>query len=166
MPCMSIEFVKSRIRDWGIEVDPLCSFCRTSVEDDFHLIFGCCFSQFVWRYMLRCIGFTRGALRDWDWDFETSWCINHFQQGDSLAHSIYRLVFNACIYHLWYECNKRVFNSTFSTEMQVISRITQDIRLKLAGQNLWTEDSNKNRQLFNRWGINIDFLPPHVRTCT
>ncbi|OVA05573.1 Endonuclease/exonuclease/phosphatase [Macleaya cordata] len=94
---------KSKLISWGIEVDPLCSFCRNSVEDDFHLIFGCCFSQFIWRYMLRCIGFTKGALQDWD--FELSLCVNHFL-GDSLAHSLYRLVFNAYIYHIWYEQNK------------------------------------------------------------
>ncbi|OVA19562.1 Reverse transcriptase zinc-binding domain [Macleaya cordata] len=56
---------KYKLRSWGLEVDSTCSFSQTSIEDDFHILFGCPISKFIWKSVLQRLGFSRGNLYDW-----------------------------------------------------------------------------------------------------
>ena len=41
-----------RLLLWGINVDPVCQFCRQYMEDRNHLFFKCSFSSRIWKYIM------------------------------------------------------------------------------------------------------------------
>ncbi|OVA06141.1 Ribonuclease H domain [Macleaya cordata] len=147
---------------WGVEIDPTCPLCQISAEDDYHLIFGCPYSEQVWMPLLRKIGHLR--LNFFHWDFEIQWCIKHFQGNDSSA-NIKKLVFNAYVYHIWHERNNRVFNNGCTNPKGLVWKIVRDVNLKLAAHDLKFVDTDRNRSMASNWNCNPTFTLPKCIFC-
>lgn len=130
---------KFKLLSWGMEVDPVCILCNIMLEDDYHLFFSCSYPVFIRRHILRLLG-----LRDviaQDWDKQIDWCVDHIKGGNSIG-TIKRLMFNAFIYHVWCERNRRTFSQKSMPAGLLFLKMIEDVRLRLATCKVYVPDNN------------------------
>ena len=118
-----------RLQAWGMEVEGTCVLCKQDMENRNHLFFGCSFSRNIWKGVLELCGLRREV---WDWEEELKWAYQKLK-GASLLSIILRSAWNACVYFVWNERNCRLYMFKEETNVQVLERIKQKIRLRLAG---------------------------------
>ena len=115
------------------------------MENRNHLFFGCSFSRNVWNGVLELCGLRREV---WDWEEELKWAYQKFK-GVSLLSIILR---SACVYFVWKERNYRLYMFREETNVQVLERIKQKIRHRLAGlKNVKVDQVNNS--LYKAWDL-------------
>ena len=85
------------------------------------------------------------------WSEELQWAIKNIK-GRTLVYTILRVAWKAFIYHVWRERNGRLFGNSIESSMQVMERIKDVVRLRLAGLRKMAE-TTVNMQLCTNWGL-------------
>ncbi|OVA00235.1 hypothetical protein BVC80_23g39 [Macleaya cordata] len=136
-----------------MEIDIICVLYCSNVEDDRHLFFSCPYSQSIWRGVLAILGLSRGV--------QIQWCTSKFS-GKSPDAILKKLAFNSYIYHIWAERNMRCFTEKRNSTDSVLHQIIEVVRIKFLAQNIKVPDKDRNRSLFNKWSINVNFTLPRT----
>lgn len=108
-----------------------CPLCDTIPDSHPHLFFECLFSMQVWLQVWLQVRVLSGMdvvpplLED------VLTFIMPISKGRSVVSILSRLVLAATTYHLWMECNSRLFKQKKSTIDEVVQVIISTVRLKL-----------------------------------
>ena len=106
---------KERIKAWGLEVDDKCVMCRNAEETRDHVFFGCTFFKKIWNEVLALCGKAKEVT---SWREKVEWAISRLK-GKSLSSTILRIAWNAAIYFIWIERNKRIYQEKEGTMTQM-----------------------------------------------
>ncbi|GJY05164.1 RNA-directed DNA polymerase, eukaryota, reverse transcriptase zinc-binding domain protein [Tanacetum coccineum] len=125
---------------------PLCERCSDSVT---HLFFECCYANKVWNEVKDkiCVEEDYHQWQD---------IILQLQSGyynNSIKGVMGRIGVAACVYHIWRERNRRLFQNSKSNVDAVIQRINEEIKWKLIG--LLVKKTIAVIKVFRNWGIPI-----------
>ena len=117
---------KDRLLHWGLPgVNPNCLLCNSQQESRNHLFFECCFSEAVWRTIALWCQFQTPV--GWEQN------LNHMIQlrGNRELRRLTLLAWQATVYWLWNERNKRYHQQTFRTTDTLIGLIDKQIRNRI-----------------------------------
>lgn len=130
---------RDRLISWGMEVPPTCLLCGISNESSAHFFFECQYSLSVWNDLLsRSRLHHPYALQD-----IIAW-LSSLQDAGKLK-TVFHLVFQASIYHLWKERNSRLHNNASRSSNMIMKDIILQLRSKL--YSLDREDKNTQPQV-------------------
>ena len=117
---------KSRMVNWGIQIDPGCLLCDGfKLETRDHLVGDCAFSTRVWHlFVLPCK--SQWTQRDWSASF--NWVLQ-FGKGKSMRAAIMRLAWRELNYYVWKERNNRLHEKQSYSANSVFEQIKHDINL-------------------------------------
>ena len=118
---------KDRLLFWGINVDPVCQFCRQYMEDRNHLFFKCSFSSRIWKYIM---GLCLASSVPDNWDLLLKWDIKNLK-GRSFRATLCKIAWWATVYHLWQQRNARLHAGEMKSEENIIKAIRRHYK-KLA----------------------------------
>lgn len=77
-------------------------------------------------------------------------------QGNTILSTIAKLVFNACIYHIWWERNQRRFGDTNRTRLGIIQAITFDVHVKIRDLCASIEEMIKYGHILSKWDVMLE----------
>ena len=138
---------KDTLMAWGMEMEGNCVFCGEQ-ETKSHLFFGCSFSQRIWKKVLQLCGLQRRVL---NWEQEVQWAIQRLK-GKALTSMLMRIAWSAFIYNIWRERNCRIYAQKSGTEEQILNKIKEVVRYRLAKLKNIQADS-VNMFLHSSWGL-------------
>ena len=141
---------KDRLLRWGLNVDPLCVFCRQGSEDREHLYFQCCFTKRIWQQIMRQAS---GPYWICNWEDIITWLRERYGTH-SLSSLVVKLGFGAIVFHVWMERNRRLFGGNVRTEEDICQAICHDIRVSVYS-NKGYRDTRKNQRLVDRMHLNV-----------
>lgn len=124
MAILGILSTKDRLLNWGIVPDGVCVLCGMALGTHTHICFLCSSSASIWSHCLHVNKVTRSAM---DLRAELIWATNH-RSSSSFKHSIFKLSLAAVLYGIWCERNRRVFQRQSLSSMDLIAKVTSDLR--------------------------------------
>ncbi|XP_026411017.1 uncharacterized protein LOC113306274 [Papaver somniferum] len=113
------------------------------------------FSTIIWNILLRKLGL-RG-IRHTDLDQQIGWCVQNLK-GNKDVGIIRKLTYNAFIYHIWWERNRRIFTQKSLTHELVYDKIIEEVEIKLFDTAIIMPDNPESRDLTNAWRCDTRFL--------
>ncbi|XP_018480096.1 uncharacterized protein LOC108851183 [Raphanus sativus] len=134
---------RDRILSWGIQTDPQCLFCNTENESIAHCFFDCSFTWEVWKVIAAKCGFT--STRQW---------ITLLPQlkahtTNKVRKTLLLLSWQAVLYTLWTERNRRLHNSQFSSSDGLINQAKLTIKNMIS--SLRTDRPKFSSSLMQLW---------------
>lgn len=127
------------------------------LEDDFHLLFNCSYSNTIWRRLYPLLGLR--LFRQPDWEVRIKFCVTQFTGNKSVG-ILRKLSFNACLYHIWGERNRRIFTQKSLSPEMLFQLICDDVRIKLSSVDSVMTDTNEHRWLATQWSLMPKFIIP------
>ena len=85
------------------------------------------------------------------WREEVEWATSRLK-GKSLSTTILRIEWNATIYFIWIERNKRIYQGKEGTMMHVLEQIKEGVRIQLIGLKHVKLDYI-NFSLYSSWNL-------------
>ena len=87
---------------------------------------------------------------------ELEWAIQRIK-GKALISVVLRIAWKVFIYFVWRERNRRLHNGLTENPEQLLDRIKEVVRIKLASlTNIAADDVNK--KLFCNWGLVVELI--------
>ncbi|KAF8378323.1 hypothetical protein HHK36_029662 [Tetracentron sinense] len=117
---------KDKLVAWAILQSDLCCLCRQDWETHDHLFA----SQFVRWFVRKC-------------------------KGVNLLSILRKVTFNAIVYHIWAERNRRTFRNEFLFVRLFIRMIIDNVKTKLNGADRQVNDDVPSRLVVDRWELNV-----------
>ncbi|XP_018462974.2 uncharacterized protein LOC108834110 [Raphanus sativus] len=116
---------RDRLISWGLQVPSSCVLCSGSIESRQHLFFNCSFSSRVWNYFMSKMNLAPPH----DFEAVLRWLVNPAK--DKNLTLVVRLVFQAVLYLIWKERNRRIHSVEKKSTSTLIAEIQQTIKLRL-----------------------------------
>ncbi|XP_039031720.1 uncharacterized protein LOC120166540 [Hibiscus syriacus] len=139
---------RDRFQIMGITTNGTCVNCRNSNETRDHLFSLCPLAVDLWRAILHLNGMNFTVL-PWD-DMVYRACLKW--KGKSLITTILKIAWNAYVYSLWQERNRRIFQGRSRSTDNLLKEIIEVVSIRLRGKSINKLDST-NFFLCNAWGI-------------
>ncbi|KAF8394424.1 hypothetical protein HHK36_020632 [Tetracentron sinense] len=79
-------------------------------------------------------------------------------KGGNLISIVRKVVFDAAVYKLWAERNRRVFRNEFFSPSYLSRKILETVQAKLNGEELKAQDGESNRNAAEDWNLHVDDL--------
>ena len=114
-----------RLVSWNVDLEPICLLCGEGDESRNHLFFECSFSGVVWRSMLRRFHLPSVPLV---WADILLWLPN--AHSDSMVKLAILQVWQAAIYELWKERNRRLHDGLTLPPVRIMGYISAALRDK------------------------------------
>lgn len=127
-----------------------CYFCWNDRETLDHLFVNCPFSKSIWAKLLRTIHPHRKRARNYA--VECQWILSCFK-ANQLAGNIAKLVFDASLYHIWYERNQRHFQSVSRLKDKTIDDMLFEVGVKVKGLKNSCREDLLTQHFKDRWGL-------------
>ncbi|KAL0313774.1 UNVERIFIED_CONTAM: hypothetical protein Scaly_2901600 [Sesamum calycinum] len=143
-----LEKLSTLDKPWVLRNDDGCLLCDGHFSESHdHLFFQCWYSR-------RCLSILNSKIKfQWpfvEWKKGITWASKRWR-GDHLINSALRAVLAALVYHLWAERNSRKFTATSSSAETVVTRVLEDVRLRIMVANFLP--SIQSRSLYRIWKI-------------
>lgn len=138
---------RSRLKNFSIIESDLCVLCDGGQETISHLFFECPFSKYLWtlcKMKLRMQNTSVGHLIQ-----EATEIKNIFKSKDK-TYKVARLAFNATVWHIWQERNRRIFQRNKMHKVMIFRSIYEDINLLL---RTCTWKVNNREEMLSNWGL-------------
>jgi hypothetical protein len=138
---------RERLKKFNITNTDSCVLCEDGTENINHLFFACSYSSYIWslcRLKLQLPNSHIGNLLQ-----EAELIKSKFKIKDR-AFILSRLAFNACVWHIWQERNRRIFQLKNMHKVFIFRRIYEDINVLLQTCNWKT---NGRELLLSNWGL-------------
>ncbi|GKV18822.1 hypothetical protein SLEP1_g29154 [Rubroshorea leprosula] len=119
---------KVRQKQWTPTIADTCILCNGSSETNEHLFFKCNFTSNIWQQLC----FITGIPFIDSWQSLMHWLGKRIRRK-SLYHTLIKLTWNASVYHVWMERNRRFHQQVFKSESALIHDIQIDVRSKILG---------------------------------
>ncbi|CAH2033720.1 unnamed protein product [Thlaspi arvense] len=114
-----------RMVAWGLDVETICLLCGSSSESQNHLFFDCPFSNRVWSALLLKLDILNAPT---SWAQIISWLPAALPQRDAQLSLL--LLWQASIYELWKERNRRLHQGLTLPHYKIFKRIVYLIKNK------------------------------------
>ncbi|XP_060194981.1 uncharacterized protein LOC132624179 [Lycium barbarum] len=95
-----------RLIQWGMEVNPECTFCQLQNETRENLFVLCHYTKALWNRVIQWLARTYTAT--YNWEQYVQWAVQN-NKGKSQDGTIFKLVFAEVVNAIWLERNARVF---------------------------------------------------------
>ena len=129
-----------RLIAWGMNVRGTCCNCQKEEETRDHLFFGCSYAKNIWKEILQLCGLHRDVR---PWEEELTWAVQRIK-GKVLISIVLKIAWRAFIYFVWRKRNRRLHNELAETPLQLLERVKDVVRIKLAGlTNVADDDVNR-----------------------
>ncbi|KAL1222629.1 hypothetical protein V5N11_002455 [Cardamine amara subsp. amara] len=133
-----------RLLAWGLDVEPLCLLCGSCPESRNHLFFECPYSTALWKEITLKLGFQDPP---YSWECIIQWLpLASPTKDQSLA---LLLGWQASLYEIWSERNRRFHNGTSLTHNSVLRIIKVNIKNKCIA--LKNQKTKHGEALFLIW---------------
>ena len=136
---------RDRMRRRGISIPPDCILCSGNDESRDHLFFSCGFSSAVWLHFLNRVSLSPPML------FMDCLTWVSFPSRDQNISLIIKLVFQASIYLLWKERNRRLHDLTARSSFAIIKDIKVILRAKLDPLSRSSDFEAPGSSLLSTW---------------
>ncbi|XP_077232113.1 uncharacterized protein LOC143866589 [Tasmannia lanceolata] len=144
-------------------VDSQCPLYCANAESATHLFFNCSFSSWIWRLILWKFGTRRWPKKDLN--EEEQWAREKFR-GKGQISTAMKLCFTSSIYHIWRERNNRVFENSKSHKSAILSKIIDEVRIKISCLDLSDTPTQANYQIANNMGLKLKEKTSAPRYCS
>jgi hypothetical protein len=137
----------SRLRKFHIINSDRCVLCDDGQENIQHLYFECSFSKYLWSLCKLKLSLHHshiGSLIQ-----EADVIRDKFKARDK-TYKLARLAFNATVWHIWQERNRRIFQRAQLHKVMVFRNIYEDIKLLL---RTCTWKVNHKDDILSNWGL-------------
>lgn len=114
-----------RLTTWGLDIEPVCLLCGSFNESRDHIFFACSFSTSVWNSVTHAL---RIASPPVDWDAVLNWLPQI--PGDKYLKLAILQGWQACIYEIWQERNRRFHSGLTLSPAKVCRMILDTVRTK------------------------------------
>ncbi|KAK8277886.1 hypothetical protein V6Z11_D09G003000 [Gossypium hirsutum] len=128
--------------------DKLCKLSNSELETRNHLFFECSYSKGIWKSILGLCRIDREII---DWQRELQWAYIKLK-GKTLIAIIVRTAWNAYVYLIWEERNRRQFKGKQRNESEILNSIKELVAIRLSGKSIDRFDV-VNFQLCTVWNI-------------
>ena len=115
-----------RMTRWNPQAISTCWLCNLTTETRDHLFFECCYSKEVWMGTIKNLA-GPGSIYQWSRVMQT---IENGLQGRGLTFLV-RYCFQAVIYAIWYERNKRRAGETLQLAICLIAKLDKLVRNRI-----------------------------------
>ncbi|KAL9840426.1 putative reverse transcriptase zinc-binding domain-containing protein [Arabidopsis thaliana] len=133
------------MRRWGLSIPPDCVLCSGNAESREHLFFSCGFSSAVWGHFLARNSLSPPLL------FMDCFTWVSSPSRDPNISLIIKLVFQASIYLLWKERNRRLHDLTARSSTAILKEIKVILRAKLDPLSRSSEFEAPAKSLLSTW---------------
>lgn len=134
---------RDRILSWGLQTDPSCLFRNAANESIAHCFFECRFTWEIWKVMAAKCGLA--SSRQW----EAILIQLRGHSSNKVHKTLLLLCWQATLYTLWMERNRRLRNSNFSAVETLVAQIKLTIKNMIL--NLRTDRSKFSSSLIQLW---------------
>ncbi|KAF3535440.1 hypothetical protein F2Q69_00022177 [Brassica cretica] len=114
---------KGRLVSWGLNINPSCDLCNSSVETRDHLFLSCRFSLHMWAEVFSRLSPRQAPFITWA--ELLSWCR---LRSPSATPTLKKLVAQVLIYHVWRQRNSVLHNNTHLLQAETFKLIDRDVR--------------------------------------
>ncbi|KAL4290335.1 hypothetical protein GQ457_14G003150 [Hibiscus cannabinus] len=115
----------NRLLKWGVPTSAACMLCEDGEESHSHLFSECCFVTRLWEVVFGLNGLVRDVV---GWERDIDWASRW--KGKTLCAFVLRVSWNATVYHIWEECNRRQFQGEVRTLEALLNVIKEKYFLK------------------------------------
>ena len=140
---------KHILKGIGVIQEDTCQLCHLSVETLEHLFFQCPFSAYIWTLCRLKLGMVSpiGNLHE-----EAAKNSALFQRKSNIS-IVAKLVFSAAIWHIWRECNVKIFQGVSKHKLQVFKELYECISIPTQ-QCIWkTTTHETSKFILCNWGF-------------
>ncbi|GJW64567.1 RNA-directed DNA polymerase, eukaryota, reverse transcriptase zinc-binding domain protein [Tanacetum coccineum] len=138
---------QERIMKWYPEKQLKCSLCGMKPDSLNYLFFECNYSAKVWKELMEKYDHY-DMPNIWDDLLITMTSMRH---NKSIKSVLRRIVFAACVYFIWNERNKRLFTNDKKNYNELIAKVVNHIRLKLA--SLTMKRTCQTVEIYKKWKV-------------
>ncbi|KAG2316108.1 hypothetical protein Bca52824_019230 [Brassica carinata] len=114
------------MRNWDGSINVSCALCNEPLETLKHLFFECTYSTQIWETLMK------GILME---QFTSKWeeilCIMEDRARDKIQSFIIKYMFQAAVYMIWRERNRRRHNEVETPAALLIKLLDKNMRNKL-----------------------------------
>lgn len=137
-----------RLSRFGVVQNATCVLCSSNIETHRHLFFDCPFSNMVWQSVSLKVPIRWPRL---DWFLFLRWAMVRLKKKDDPVFLVARITFAACVYFIWYERNRRIFDKSSVSEDKVAREIWDSVRSRLGFLNSLKALPDHIKDI---WGLN------------
>ncbi|GLT73885.1 hypothetical protein SLA2020_457150 [Shorea laevis] len=119
---------KARQRKWTPTIVDTCVLCNSEPETSEHLFFNCSYTQKIWKTLSAMAGI---PLTN-SWQGLLHWMGKKVSRK-SLQNTLVKLAWNAAVYHIWKERNRRIHQKHFKADGEIVYEVQFDVRCKILG---------------------------------
>lgn len=152
---------QTELQHRGFQLASYCSLCKAKTEDISHIFCRCHYSAWVWQVCRLKLGLKRKS--DFCLHLEAAQLGQVFK-GRSQVSAISRVAFSACIWHLWGERNRRIFEAKELPKDRLILLIVIDVGAKINASNLSEKENKNSLDIIEHWGCNFTPKSSIVKT--
>ncbi|XP_023642459.1 uncharacterized protein LOC111831654 [Capsella rubella] len=133
---------KTRLSNWGMNIDITCSLCDSLPESRDHLFLSCDFALFLWNAVSRRIRSTGLAFNSWPEMLAWTNQSNH----DSPP-TLRKLIVQSVLYAIWKQRNNAVHNQVHLPPSVIFKEIDREIKNSISARII----NKKIKHLMSRW---------------
>ncbi|GKD49240.1 RNA-directed DNA polymerase, eukaryota, reverse transcriptase zinc-binding domain protein [Tanacetum coccineum] len=141
---------KDRLKKWYPEKQLTCPLCEKCPDSLNHIFFECCYAIQVWKELKNASD--QNPLPD-RWDDIISTLANK-KHNKSIKSVLRRLTLKARVYYIWQERNKRIFTSDKKKSNELVAKVFNHLRLKLA--SLTVKRTAQVIEVSKRWKVKMN----------
>ncbi|GJY23650.1 reverse transcriptase domain, reverse transcriptase zinc-binding domain protein [Tanacetum coccineum] len=141
---------QDRLKKWYPEKQLTCPLCEKCPDSLNHIFFECCYAIQVWKELKNASD--QNPLPD-RWDDIISTLANK-KHNKSIKSVLRRLTLKARVYYIWQERNKRIFTSDKKKSNELVAKVFNHLRLKLA--SLTVKRTAQVIEVSKRWKVKMN----------
>lgn len=108
----------NRLSSWGLDVESTCLLCGNEQESRDHLFFDCSFSNQIWVQLMHRLSLSSAPLK---WEDTIAWLPS--ASSSAIISLAILQGWQACIYEIWRERNRRVHDGVTLPSHKVFHKI-------------------------------------------
>ncbi|KAE8729631.1 hypothetical protein F3Y22_tig00003480pilonHSYRG00012 [Hibiscus syriacus] len=117
---------RARLSRMRIQTDELRVFCKEEIQTRNHLFTDCHFAKALWNSILQRTHLRKPHM---SWETQLDWSCREWK-GKSLISTVLRIAWNAYIYFIWEERNRRIFQNRNREMEQLLKNIKEQVRIQ------------------------------------
>ncbi|XP_023632551.1 uncharacterized protein LOC111828559 [Capsella rubella] len=133
---------KTRLANWGVNINPICDLCNTNQESRDHLFLTCDYALYIWNAVSRRLSLP--GLRFQNWMELIAWTKTKNIRSPT---TLRKLVAEAVIYALWKQRNNVVHNQVHIPPSVLFKDIDRELKNSITARSI----KKSFKSLMARW---------------
>lgn len=123
-------YTEDKLGKWGMPLNEMCVLYQTVQECRNHLFFECTYAHSVWSRLLVWQKLDRSPEK---WETQIVWILQ-IAKENSPKTQILKMSLVACVYHLWQERNRRLFQGASTCPGTLIRKCIKEVVIRASLQ--------------------------------